>query len=297
MKVMVTGAGGMLGHTLVPRLEAEGHDVVAVRHPQDTQSPPAPADPRRRRETRAIDVTDYPALLAAAREARPDWIVHLAAWTDVDGCEGDPDRAFVVNGLGARNAALAAAEAGAAVLAMSSDYVFEGAVPTPRREHDPISPLGVYGRSKMAGERGVREVNARHLVVRTSWLYGAGGRNFVDTILARARAGEPLRVVNDQRGCPTWAADLADAILALLERRQFGTYHVTGSGDCTWHELAAAACELAGLSVAVEAIDSGQLNRAARRPAYSVLHNGSYEHVSGRRMPHWRDALARYLRG
>jgi dTDP-4-dehydrorhamnose reductase len=296
MKVMVTGASGMLGHALVPRLEAAGHDVVAVRHPQDAQAPP-PGDPAHHRETRPIDVTDYPALLAAALETRPDWVVHLAAWTDVDGCEADPDRAFLVNGLGARNASLAAAEAGAAVLAMSTDYVFEGSVPAPRREQDPVSPLGAYGRSKAAGEQGVREVNTRHAIVRTSWLYGAGGKNFVDTILSRARAGGPLRVVDDQRGSPTWTADLAEGVLALLDARQFGTYHVTGSGDCTWHEFAVAICETAGVKAEVAAISSAELVRAAKRPAYSVLHNGNYEHVTGRRMPHWRDALARYLQG
>lgn len=295
MRVMVTGAGGMFGHALVPRLEAAGHEVVAVRHPQDTQAPPA-GDPARRRDTRPIDVTDYPALRASALETRPDWIVHLAAWTDVDGCEADPDRAFLVNGLGARNAALAAAEAGAAVLAMSTDYVFGGAVAEPRREQDPISPLGIYGRSKMAGERGVREVNARHVIVRTSWLYGAGGKNFVDTILARARAGGPLRVVNDQRGAPTWTEDLAGGTMALMDARQFGTYHVTGSGDCTWHEFAVAICEAAGVRAEVAPITSDQLGRAAKRPAYSVLHNGSFEHVTGQRLPHWRDALARYLK-
>lgn len=295
MKVLVTGAGGMFGRALVPRLEAAGHEVTAVRHPQDTQPVPAPADPGRHRDTRPIDVTDYPALLALALESRPDWVVHLAAWTDVDGCEADPDRAFAVNGLGARNASLAAAEAGASVLAMSTDYVFEGTVGSPRREHDPISPLGVYGRSKMAGERGVREVNPRHVIVRTSWLYGASGRNFVDTILARARAGEPLRVVDDQRGSPTWTRDLAEGVLALVECRQYGTYHVTGSGECSWHDLAVAACEEAGLKTEVAAIGSAQLGRAAKRPAYSALHNGWFEHVTGRRMPHWRDALRRYL--
>jgi dTDP-4-dehydrorhamnose reductase len=182
------------------------------------------------------------------------------------------------------------------VLAMSTDYVFEGAVPAPRREQDPVSPIGVYGRSKAEGENGVREVNPRHVIVRTSWLYGAGGRNFVDTILARARAGGPLRVVDDQRGSPTWTEDLAEGTLALMDARQYGTYHVTGSGDCTWHEFAVAICETAGVKAEVTAIASAELGRAAKRPAYSVLHNGSYEHVTGRRMPHWRDALQRYLR-
>jgi dTDP-4-dehydrorhamnose reductase len=125
----------------VPVLERAGHHVTAVRHPQDTQSLPAPAGPGLHRETRPIDITDYPALLSAAEETRPEWILHLAAWTDVDGCESDPDRAFAVNGLGARNAALAAAAVGAAVLAMSTDYVFDGTATTPRREHDPVSPL------------------------------------------------------------------------------------------------------------------------------------------------------------
>ncbi len=295
MKVLVTGAWGMFGHALLPALEAAGHEVVALRHPADRNEPPPPAAGGAR-VTRECDVTDYPALLAVCRETQPDWVAHLAAWTDVDACEGDPDRAFTVNGLGSRNAALAAAAVGAAVLAISTDYVFQGDTPTPRREHDPISPLGIYGRSKMSGERGVREVNTRHVVVRTAWLYGRGGRNFVDTILGRAREGAPLKVVNDQRGCPTAAVDLAAAVLALMDARQFGTYHVTGSGDCTWHEFAVAICETAGVPAEIGTMTSAELNRAARRPAYSVLHNGSYEHVTGRRMPHWRDALQRYLR-
>ena len=295
MKVLVTGAAGMLGHSVVPRLEAAGFEVVAVRHPQDTAPMPAPHAPGLPRETLPIDITDFAALAAAAEQSRPGWVVHLAAWTDVDGCEADPDRAFLVNGLGARNAALAAAAVGAAVLAISTDYVFEGATGTPRREYDPVAPLGVYGGSKLAGEQGVREVNPRHVLVRTSWLYGRGGRNFVDTILAHARAGGPLRVVNDQRGAPTNAGDLADGLLALIGSGQFGTYHATGSGECTWHEFAVAACEMAGVPAKVAAISSAELNRPASRPAYSVLHNGLFEHVTGRRMPHWRDALQRYL--
>lgn len=296
MKLLVTGAGGMLGHTLVPRLEAAGHEVVAVRHPQDSGPMPAPHAPGLQRETRPIDITDGPALAAAAREAGPDWVVHLAAWTDVDGCEADPGRAMHVNGEGSRNAALAAAGAGAGVLAMSTDYVFDGSGRAPRREDDPTGPLGAYGRSKLAGEQAVREANPRHAIVRTSWLYGRGGRNFVDTILARARAGQPLKVVDDQRGSPTWAGDLADGVLALLERAALGTYHVTGSGECSWHAFAVAACELAGVPASVAAISSSELDRPARRPAYSVLDNGRFEQLTGRRMPHWRDALQRYLR-
>ena len=293
MKILVTGAGGMLGSAVLPALERAGHVVGAILHPQDAPDTPLAAAGASTR----LDITDYPALLEAARTFRPDWVVHLAAWTDVDGCEGDPDRAFIVNGLGARNAALAAAEAGAAVLAMSTDYVFDGSTPAPRREHDPKGPLNVYGRSKLAGEHAVREVNARHVIVRTAWLYGAGGRNFVDTILSRARSGQPLRVVDDQRGSPTWTADLADAIVALQARREFGTYHVTNTGEASWRDLAVAACELAGVRAEVARMGSAELDRPARRPAYSALHTGWYEHVTGRRMPHWRDALGRYLHG
>ena len=276
MKILVTGAGGLLAHAVLPVLGAAGHEVRPL--------------------TRAeADVTDLAALRAQAAAFRPDWIVHLAAFTHVDQCESDPERAYVVNGLGPRNSALAAAEVGAAVMALSTDYVFDGQSATPRREHDPIGPLGVYGRSKLAGERGAREVNARHVIIRTAWLYGAGGRNFVDTILAKARAGEPLRVVDDQRGAPTWTHDLAEAMATLVEKREFGTYHVTNSGHCTWYDLAAAACAEAGVKADLTRISSDELARPAHRPAYSALHMGWFEHVAGRRMPEWRDALKRYV--
>ena len=277
MRLLVTGSGGMLAKALVPALEARGHTVTGF-----TRS--------------ALDVTRCADVRAAVREASPDWVVHLAAFTDVDGCEKDPDRAYIVNGLGARNSAMAAFEMGAGVLALSSDYVFDGRVREPRREHDIVGPLSQYGRSKLAGERGAREVNPRHLIVRTSWLYGSGGRNFVDTILARARTGEPLSVVDDQRGSPTWTGDLATALGDLLDRGEYGTYHVTNGGDCTWHEFAEAICREAGLTTEIRRITSEELARPAKRPAYSVLSTTWFEHVSGRRMPHWQDALVRYLR-
>ncbi len=277
MRILVTGAGGMLARSLVPVFESRGNAVTAL--------------------TRAeLDVTRCEDVRRAVRDTAPDWVVHLAAFTDVDGCEREPDRAFVVNGLGARNAAMAAFEVGAGVLALSSDYVFDGRVREPRREHDMIGPLSQYGRSKLAGERGAREVNPRHIIARTSWLYGAGGRNFVDTILARAKSGEPLSVVDDQRGSPTWTGDLSVALADLMDRGEYGTYHVTNSGDCTWHEFAEAICREAGVSAEIRRITSEELARPARRPAYSVLSSIWFEHVSGRRMPHWQDALARYLR-
>lgn len=278
MKVLVTGAGGMLARALLPALEAAGHTVLA---PPEAEA----------------DVTRLEALLERVRAFRPQWLFHLAAFTRVDDCETQPDHAFLVNGLGARNAAIAAADCGAGVLAISTDYVFDGGARAPYREHDPAAPLSVYGASKWAGEQAVREVHPRHLIVRTAWLYGQGGANFIDTVLGKARAGEALRVVDDQRGSPTWTRDLAPALIRLAERAEYGTIHCTNSGYCTWYELAAHVLERAGLHVSLARTETASLARAAPRPAYSVLSNQWFEHLTGTRMPHWKDAVDRYLAG
>lgn len=266
----------MLGSALMPALAAAGHEAVGL--------------------TRGdADVTRLEALRRPLEAFRPDWVFHLAAFTRVDDCETQPDLAHRVNGLGARNAAQAAAEVGAAVLAVSTDYVFPGDATRPYREDDPVGPCSVYGASKLAGELAVRESNPRHLIVRSAWLYGAGGRNFVDSILDRARKGEPLRVVDDQRGSPTSAADLAAGLVKLAGSGQYGTYHCTNAGDCTWHDLAVHALRSAGLAAPVARIDSATLARPARRPGYSVLSNVKFEAVTGHRMAPWQDAVDRYL--
>jgi dTDP-4-dehydrorhamnose reductase len=265
----------MLARALRPLLESAGHDVLAL--------------------DATVDVTRLDAVRAALAGSRPDWIFHLAAFTRVDECESRADHAYLVNGLGARNAALAAAELGAAVLMVSTDYVFDGRSNRPYREYDAVGPQTVYGASKWAGEQATRDLNPRHLVVRTAWLYGRGGPNFPDTILERARSGQPLRVVDDQRGSPTWTEDLAPALVRLVESGQFGTYHVTSSGDCTWYEFARHLLARAGIEAAVTPTDTVTFDRPARRPAYSVLSNLLYEHVTGHRMPSWRDAADRYL--
>ena len=277
MKVLVTGAAGMLGQAVVPALEAAGHEALGLDLPE-------------------LDVTSLDSLRRAVERFGPAWILHLAALTKVDGCEARRDEAFLVNGLGSRNAALAAAGSGAAVLALSTDYVFDGTATSPYREYDAADPQSAYGASKWAGEQAVREVNPRHVIVRTSWLFGPGGSNFVDVILARARAGERLRVVDDQRGSPTFTRDLAQGLLRLVDAAQYGTYHCTNSGDCTWYDLAAYALERAGLGAPLERSDTASFPRPAKRPAYSVLHNQFYEHVTGSRMPHWQNAVDRYLK-
>ena len=266
----------MLAGALLPRLESAGHEVRALRRDQ-------------------ADVTSFPSLRAAVEPFAPQWVIHLAAFTRVDDCERDPELAFLVNGLGARNAALAAAACGAAVLTISTDYVFDGRATRPYREHDPASPLSVYGKSKWAGEQAVREVAPRHVIVRTAWLYGAGGANFVDSILRKARHGESLTVVGDQRGSPTWTRDLAAPLVRLVEASEFGTYHCTNGGDCTWHELAEHVVRRAGHDTPVERTTTAALARPAPRPAYSVLAGSWCEHVTGLKMPHWKDAVDRYL--
>jgi dTDP-4-dehydrorhamnose reductase len=276
LKVLVTGAGGMLAQAVVPALARGGHMVTALSRAE-------------------LDVTQAAAVERAVTASRPDWVCHLAAFTDVDGCETRTEHAMRVNGEGSRHAARAAAAAGANVLAVSSDYVFAGDDPQPRRESDPVGPVSAYGRSKLAGEEAVRAENPRHAILRTAWLYGRGGKNFVDTIRARALAGGPLAVVDDQRGSPTWTEDLAWAIVGLMECQAAGTFHATNEGACTWHEFASEICAQVGATVEVARISSAQLARPARRPAFSVLDTGRLEQVLGRKLPHWRDALARYV--
>jgi dTDP-4-dehydrorhamnose reductase len=274
--VLVTGAGGMLAQAVRPALDRAGHAVVALTHAE-------------------LDVTDPARVHAAVASARPDWVCHLAAYTDVDGCEARFDHALSVNGEGAGHVAAAAHAAGAAVLSISTDYVFAGDDPRPRGEDDPVGPVSAYGRSKLAGENAVRAANPRHLIVRTAWLYGRGGKNFVDTIRERALAGTALSVVDDQHGSPTWTKDLASALLQLMESRAEGTFHATNAGECTWHEFAREICAQVGAQVEVARQSSAQLARPAKRPAYSVLDTSKLRQALGRGMPHWRDALTRYV--
>ncbi len=258
MRVFLTGAGGLLGGEVAREVRARGWEVIA----------PSRAE---------VDVCDAPALVAAVESARPDAVVHCAAWTDVDACESHRDRAFRVNALGARNAALAARRAGAKVLYVSTDYVFDGAKEAPYTEFDPVRPVSVYGVSKEAGERMVREQTPEHFILRVAWLYGQGGRSFPTTIagLARRLAGEgrPLRVVADQRGTPTWARDVARQICVLLPTEAFGTLHATAHGETTWHGFARRIVASLGIDVEVEPCTTEEFPRPAPRPRSSVLDN------------------------
>lgn len=276
MRVLITGAGGMLGRALAGAL-GDRHEVIAASHGE-------------------LDVTDLIAVQAALALRAPDVVVHVGAWTNVDGCERDPDRAFRVNGLGSRNVALACQATGAACCYVSTDYVFDGTKADPYTEFDRPNPISVYGASKLAGECAVRALTPRHWIIRTSWLYGSGGSNFVDTILARARAREGLRVVNDQRGSPTYAADLAHGISRLIQEPRYGLWHLTNSRSCTWYDFAAVILERAGLHrVRVEPISSRDLGRPAPRPRNSVLRNYCWELEGWPVLRPWPEALGDYL--
>ena len=274
MRVLVTGAGGQLGREVVAAFA--GHDVVAADQP-------------------AVDIADRERVLQLLGTSRPEAVVHTAAWTDVDGCESDPDRAFQVNALGTRNVVQAARLVGARVCYVSTDYVFDGAADRPYTEWDTPNPISVYGRSKRGGEA---ELGPDDTLVRTSWLCGRHGTNFVRTILERAAQGVELRVVDDQHGCFTHAADLAAMIRRLVVERRSGVYHVTNQGTTTWYRLACDAVAIAGLDTGlVKPIDTSEMDppRLAPRPTFGVLDNAALRLSGIGLLPDHHDALRRLV--
>ncbi|MDQ3721612.1 MAG: dTDP-4-dehydrorhamnose reductase [Actinomycetota bacterium] len=274
MKLLVTGAGGMLGRAVVERATGLGHDVHGA--------------------TRAeLDVTNPDAAERVLREVRPAAVIHCAAYTNVDGAESDWSLAEAVNARGAGNVAVAAQQVGARIVHVSTDYVFDGSKREPWVESDPVAPLGVYGDTKLAGEQLVAAANPGHAIVRTSWLFGGGGKNFVDTMLALGAQRDEVSVVTDQIGCPTWTGHLAGALVELAERpQQTGIHHIAGGGHCSWNELALEIFERAGIECRVLPATSEQFVRPARRPAYSVLGSERREPVV---LPPWQRGLAEYL--
>lgn len=276
MRVLVTGAGGQVGHELVR--EFADHEVTPVDHA-------------------ALDVADREAVVTAVADLRPDAIVHAAAWTAVDACESDPDRAFAVNGSGTRHLAEAARQVGARLCAFSTDYVFDGTKVDPYTEWDTPNPQSVYGQSKLAGERALAD-DPDATIVRISWVCGTHGSNMVKTILRLAEEHDTLRFVDDQRGSPTFAADAAAMVRRLVVERRTGLFHVTNQGAVSWFEFAQAVLESAGLDPQrVEPISTADLQppRPAPRPANSVLDNVVLRLSDIPLLPHYRESLDRLV--
>lgn len=274
MRLLVTGAEGMLGRDVASAAAAAGYDLTAL----------ARAD---------LDITDAAAVATAVKTAGPDVVLNCAAWTDVDGAEARAEAALAVNGPGAGHVARAAARAGAWVIHISSDYVFDGEKRTPYLESDPAGPRSQYGRGKLAGEVEVAgAAPERHTIVRSSWLFGAGGGCFPAAILRAGAEREQLTVVDDQVGCPTFTGHLAPALMALAEEPILGIVHIAGGGSCSWFDFAREIVRQADLDCEVVPGSTANLGRPAPRPAYSVL--GS-ERDGLAQLAHWRAGLEAFL--
>lgn len=275
MKILITGAAGMLGRDVCRAASAAGHQVTALARSE-------------------LDITDADAVAAAVRATAPDTVINCAAWTNVDGAEAGEDAALSVNGSGAGNLARAALAAHSWTIHVSSDYVFDGSKREPYLESDPVGPMSAYGRTKLAGEEAVaREAHGAHTIVRSSWLFGLGGQCFPATIRRLAAERDELTVVDDQVGCPTFTGHLAQALVALAtDIPPLGIVHVAGGGQCSWYELATEIVAASGAACEVKPGRTKDLDRPAPRPAYSVLRTERGSEIP--RLPHWREGLAEY---
>lgn len=271
--ILVVGANGMLGRDLMTVLpgDARGVDVDEV------------------------DITSYDSVHRVVLTLKPRVIVNAAAYTDVDGCETEKERAMQVNAEGVANLAFAAKDVGALLVQVSTDYVFDGGKGSPYLEDDLPHPLSVYGEPKYAGELNA-QLAPEHLIVRTQWLYGIHGKNFVETMLRLGAEKKEVSVVNDQIGTPTWTVDLSRAILALIEKGCRGIFHGVNAGSCSWNEFARAIFAEAGMAVEVKPISTAQLGRPAPRPLFSVLDTAKMTQETGLELQEWREALNHYLK-
>jgi dTDP-4-dehydrorhamnose reductase len=275
MRLLVTGAGGMLGRDVIAAARDAGHEPRGLTRGE-------------------LDVTDPAAVAAAVAGARPGAVINCAAYTNVDGAESEEPVATAVNGAGAGHVAAAAASAGAFTVQVSTDYVFDGSAREPYGESAATAPLGAYGRSKLAGEHAVAAAAPdAHAIVRTSWLFGIHGPNFVATMLRLGRERDALTVVDDQVGCPTFTGHLAPALVAIAERGLTGLRHVAGAGACSWYDLAAATFAATGAEVELARGTTAELGRPAPRPAFSVLRS---ELPDTPVLPPWQDGLHDFLR-
>ncbi len=278
MRVIVTGAGGLAGREVVTCFSTAGHEVIPRAHED-------------------LDITNYEALRSLIIESRPDWVINCAAYTNVDACEDHEDFAYSVNGKAPGMMAGICKECDIRLCHISTDYVFDGTKSTPYTEDDKPSPLNTYGKSKLYGETEIERNMDHYLIIRTQWLFGPGGANFVENILNLARQRKIIEVVDDQRGCPTYSKDLASALLTLVEMGAEGIYNVSGSGDATWYKLAKKAIEYAGLDTKAVPVETSRFPRPAARPKNSVLSKDKFKRLTSMELPLWKDSLKDYIQG
>ena len=277
MKVLLLGHKGMLGADLMAQFKYR-HEVVGM-------------------DIDEINITRASDCRRAVADTGPDLVINAAAFTNVDACETATEECFAVNGEGVKNIALACRDKNIPLVHYSTDYVFDGNSDTPYLEDAPCNPINTYGASKLTGEHYLRQTTDNYLIIRTAWLYGAGGRNFVSAILERARSTGKLTVVDDQRGSPTCTRDLAAATELLIDKNARGIFHVTNRGHCTWFDFARKILDEAGLGlVELVPIKSSELERAARRPAYSVLGMQKFMDTTGKTMQPWQLAFSDYYK-
>jgi len=276
MKVLVTGSAGMLAKDLIPLLSKRGHEVLAP--PEDK-----------------LDITNLRVVKDVVDKLTPELIINCAAYTNVDEAERQEHQALMVNGLGVQNLCLLCQEHDIPLVHFSTDYVFDGTKPSPYTIYDQTNPVNAYGRSKLLGEKYIMWLLAKFYLIRTSWLFGLQGKNFIEAMLELGQKQKQVSVVNDQRGCPTWTRHLAEATISLMETGRYGIYHVTNSEPTTWFDFTREIFSLSGINTAVMPVTSEQFPRPAKRPANSVLDHFPLREVIGRDMPSWKEALREYL--
>lgn len=274
MKVLVTGATGQLGYDVVNMLSE--HEVIGI-------------------GSKDLDLTDIDSTYKFVKNLKPDVIIHCAAYTKVDDAETNSDICYKVNTISAQVLASACYQIGAKLLYVSTDYVFDGTKNGYYTEFDRVNPLSVYGKSKAAGEKIIRSILPRHFIVRTSWLYGLNGNNFVKTMLRLSKEKDIIKVVNDQKGAPTSTIDLAKGVLRLIQTDNYGTYHGTCKGETTWYDFTRKIFELKNIKTRVEPITTEELGRPAFRPKNSVLRNYMYELTIGDSFRQWEESVEEYL--
>ena len=292
MKILITGSKGQLGSELQKIIESGEAEIGKVsKNISDSEVFPL--------DIEGLDITNLEDVRKVLKEIKPDVIINCAAATNVDGCESTKELAFKINAIGPRNLAIASEEIGAKLVQVSTDYVFSGVGETPLTEYDLTAPYSVYGKTKLKGEEYVREFSSRYYIVRTAWLYGYVGKNFVYTMMNLGEQKESLSVVNDQLGNPTNANDLAYHILKLIETEEYGIYHCTGKGQCSWYDFASEIMKLSGRSCEVNPCTSEEYKKmypnSARRPEYSSLDNMMLRCTVGDEMRDWKEALTSFL--